>query len=274
MPKTTFLYHTEAVGTSGHISLPVEDTMPLQASIASAIGAGFGKARVDNFRHLDYLTIGSMETQVVSSYSKKDKAYGTLASVVIEDLNNLNVVTCGKIVSRLTSKHSRICKNPKNDGTEEELDDTAPGSFILHGTHFDNLRIAGHTIELPLAVGLFSELSTWEKLNYAFENDEKLRAEINAQAMHPTKGTKLPVHNGIFACTLAMFPEKLPRGITHKDHGIYIPHFGTVYAAEYYITATSRRLRMLHVDLGCTVEGCNGHGDSGSNGSGYPGTGS
>jgi hypothetical protein len=265
MPRTNFLYHTEAVGLSGHISLPVQDTIPLQASIASAIGAGSGKTRVENFRHLDYLSIGSMESHVVSSYSERDQAYGTLASIVIEDLNNLNVVTCDRIVSRLTSKHSKYEK----DGKEG----TAPGSFILHGTHFDGLKIAGHTIELDLAVGLFSELSTWERLNTAFETDGDLRKEINALAMHPTTGTQLPVHNGIFACTLATFPEKLPRGITRKDHGIYVPHFGTIYAAEYYITATSRRLRMLHVDLGCTVEGCNGHGDSGANGSGYPGTG-
>jgi len=236
--------------------------MPLQASIASAIGASHGKVRVEDFRHLDYLSIGSMESQVVSSYSERDQAYGTLASVVIEDLNNLNVVTCKRIVSRLTSKHSK-----------HETMGASPGSFILHGTHFDCLRIAGHTIEIDLAVGLFSELSTWEKLNTAFETDAEIRKEINALAIYPTKSAKLPLHNGVFACSLARFPQKLPRGITRKHHGLYVPHFGTIYAAEYYISPTSRRLRMLHVDLGCTVEGCNGYGDSGSNGSGLPGGG-
>jgi hypothetical protein len=262
MPRTTFLYHTEAVGASGHISLPVNDVMPLQASIASAIGASHGKVRVENFRHLDYLSIGSMESQVVSSYSERDKAHGTLASVVIEDLNNLHVVTCERIVSRLTSKHPKDDKNG-----------TAPGSFIVHGTHFSGLKIAGHTIELELATGLFSELSTWEKLNTAYETDLEMRKEINEFALHPTGGDKLPVHNGVFSCTLARFPKKLPRGITKKHHGLYVPHFGTIYAAEYYISATSRRLRMLHIDLGCTVEGCNGYGDSGSNGQGLPGGG-
>jgi hypothetical protein len=236
--------------------------MPLQASIASAIGASHGKVRVDNFRHLDYLSIGSIESQVVSSFSERDDAYGTLASVVIEDLNNLNVVTCDRIVSRLTSKHQK-----------HETLGASPGSFILHGTRFEGLKIAGHTIEIELAVGLFSELSTWEKLNTAFETDADIRKEINAVAMHPTEGNKLPLHNGVFACTLARFPERLPRGLTPKHHGIYVPHFGTIYAAEFYISATSRRLRMLHVDLGCTVEGCNGYGDSGSNGAGNPGTG-
>jgi hypothetical protein len=233
--------------------------MPLQASIASAIGASFGKVRVENFKHLDYLKIGSMESQVVSSFSERDQAYGTLASVVIEDLNNLNVVTCDRIVSRLTSKH------PKDDANG-----TAPGSFILHGTHFEGLKIGGHEIEIELAVGLFSELSTWEKLNQAFEGDVSIRSELQSLSLYPVKGDKLPVQNGVFACTLAHFPEKLPRGITRKDHGLYVPHFGTIYAAEYYITATSRRLRMLHVDLGCTVEGCNGYGDSGSNGQQMP----
>jgi hypothetical protein len=255
MSRTTFLYHTEAVGASGHISLPVCDTMPLQASIASAIGAGFGKVRVENFKHLDYLSIGSIESQVVSSYSDKDKAHGTLASVVMERLSTLNVVTCDRLMTRLTSKH----------------DKDAQGSFILHGTHFNGLRIAGHAIEIDLAIGLFSELSTWDKLNAAYENDPAIRKELDELALFPKKGDTLPLHNGVFACTLARFPKHLPRGISHKDHGIYVPHFGTIYAAEYYITATSRRLRMLHVDLGCSVEGCNGYGDTGANGQGLPG---
>ena len=259
MPRTTFLYHTEAVGVSGRITLPVDDTMPIQASIASPIGEGFGKVRVENFKHLDYLKIGSIESQVVSSFSERDQAHGTLASVVIEDLNNLNVVTCDRMITRLTTKH------PQGG--------SAPGSFILHGTHFDRLRIGGHEIEINLAIGLFSELSTWEKLNTAFETDPALRKEINALALYPTEGNKLPLHQGVFSCTLATFPEKLPRGITRRDHGIYVPHFGAIYAAEYYITATSRRLRMLHIDLGCTVEGCNGYGDTGGNGQGLPGTG-
>ena len=55
MPRTTFLYQTEAVGASGQITLPVVDTMPIQASIATNIGTGFGKVRVDGFKHLDYL---------------------------------------------------------------------------------------------------------------------------------------------------------------------------------------------------------------------------
>ena len=261
MPRTTFLYHTEAVGLSGHISLPVAETIPLQASIASGIGASYGKVRVECFKHLDYLSVGAVESHVVSSYSEKDKAFGTLSSVVIDELNTMNVVTCGRLMTRLTSKHDN--------------DNKSPGSFILHGTHFDDLRIAGHKFDFQLAVGLFSELSTWEKLNKAYETDPAIRRELDELAIYPKtkKDGKLPLHQGMFACTLARIPKNLPRGMSHApQQGIYVPHFGTIYPAQYYITATSRRIHMLHVDLGCSVEGSNSYATSGANGQQLPGT--
>ncbi len=266
MPPTTFLYHTEAVGASGFISLPVADAMPLQASIASAIGASFGKARVENFKHLDYLSICSVESQVVSSYSAKDKAHGTMATVLMEGLSTLNVVTCDRFMSRLTSKHDEI---RKKDGT---VVGTEPASFMLHGTHFDGFRIGGHEIDLKLDVGLFSELSTWKSLTDAWKI-KAVRKELQDLMLHPKDGEELPLHHGVFACSLAHIPAKLPRGLKHaKGQGIYVPHFGTIYPAHYYMTPTSRRLRMLHIDLGCTVEGCNGFGDSGANGQPLPGS--
>lgn len=231
--------------------------MSLQASIASAIGAGFGKARVENFKHLEYLSLGSAESHVVSSHSKRDKAYGTLASVVVEDLNILNVVTCDKIVTRLTTKHN-------DDGKSQP-------SFILHGTRFIGLRIAGHEIDFNLEVGLFSELGTWDDLNKAYETNPAIHAELDALSLYPPTGKTLPLHNGLFSCTLAHIPKKLPHGLTRKGQGICVPHFGAIYPAQYYITATQRRLRMLHVELGCSVEGCYGLGDVGGNGSPLPG---
>jgi hypothetical protein len=260
MSRNRFLYHAEAVGASGYITLPVADTIPLQASISAPIGPGYGKVRVENFKHLDYLSIGSMESHVVSSYSEKDQAHGTLASVVIEDLNTLHVVRCDRMMTRLTSKH--------------DANKDSQGSFILHGTHFDGLRIAGHAIDLDLAVGLFSELSTWDKLNQAYEKDPVIRKELQDLSLYPVKGNKLPTDHGVFACTLAHIPEKLPRGMKRvEEQGIYVPHFGTIYPAHFYITPTSRRLRMLHVDLGCSVEGSNGFGDTGGGGTPLPGNG-
>ena len=258
MSRTTFLYQAHAVGITGHISLPVVDVLPVQASLASGIGETFGKVRVDKFKHLDYLSVGAIESHIVTSYSGKDKAHGTLASVIIEDLCTLHVVTCDRMVNRLTSKH-------KKDASE-------PAAFILHGTRFEGLRIAGHDLPLNLAVGLLSELSTWEELNSKYETDPAIRRELQELSLYPAEGNKLPVHNGVFACTLAHIPNVLPRGLKRVEgQGIYVPHFGTVYLAQYYITPVSRSLRMMHVDLGCSVEGCNSYGDTNGSGSPLPG---
>jgi hypothetical protein len=250
--KLRFLYHAEAVGATGSITLPFQETMEIQASVALPLNGGHGTSRVENFRHRHIFSFRSAEAQVVGSYSAKDQAHGTLSTVTVEELNILDVVTCDRLVARLTSKHS---------------DDGADASFIPLGSRFENLRIAGHKIELDLATDLFTELSTWSKLSDGYAKDAKIRSELAGLSLSETKGKALPERKGIFGCTLARNLDKLPGNLTRNGHGIYVPHFGTVYLGEFFVSAVSRRLLMLHVDLGCSVEGCYGSGGTGGNGS-------
>lgn len=252
--KTRFLYHAEAVAATGTVTLPFHETMEIQASVALPINGGHGSARVERFRHRDIFSFERAESHVVGSFSEKDQAHGTLSSVIVEGVNILNVVTCDRVVVRLTSKHP-------GGGAE--------ASFIPIGSRFEGLKIAGHPVAVDLATDLFTELSTWGKLSQAYAKDKKVRAEIDALALDP-QGS-FPPKRGTFGCTLARdLGKNLPGGLTLKDHGIYVPHFGTVYLGEFYISVGARRLLMLHVDLGCSVEGCYGIGSGGGNGSGYP----
>ena len=253
--KTRFLYHAEAVAATGVITLPFQETMEIQASAALPINGGHGSARVGKFRHRNIFGFECAESSVVGSYSELDKAHGTLSHVVIEGLNILDVVTCDRIVVRLTSKHS---------------DDRSEASFIILGSRFENLRIAGHPFEVDLATDLFSSLSTWGKLNDAYKKDKAIHSQIDALTMAPNEGGGFKAPSGTLGVTLARNLDKLPPGLTRREHGIYVPHFGTVYLGEFYIAPTSRRLMMLHVDLGCSIEGCYGAGSSGGNGSIWP----
>ena len=253
--KTTFLYHAEAVGASGHISLPFNEPIEIQAATALPLSGGYGSSRVENFKHRDIVSFDRAESVVVGSHSAKDQAHGTLASVVIEGLNILNVVTCDRITMRLTSKH----------------DDTgAEASFMVHGSGFDNLRIAGHRIDPVLATDLFCECSTWDKLHTSYRDNEKYRTEINALSMIPPIGKDLPEAKDMFGATLLRGLDKLPGGLARNGHGIYVPHFGTVFLGEIFIKSGMRRLRMLHVELGCSVEGCTGFAHGAGNGIPWP----
>ena len=248
--KIRFLYHAEAVAASGYITLPIHDTMPAQASVAVPILGGHGSASVENFRHRNYLSFDRAESHVVGSFSDKDQAHGTLASTIIEGLNIMDVVTCDRIVARITTKHPG-----KGDS-----------AFIPLGSRFENLRIAGHPINVDLATDLFAEHDTWTKLNDAHAKKPAVKAELATLAVSKAKGGGFPQSNGMMHLTLARNLDNLPGGLSRNGHGIYVPHFGTVYLGEYFVTKSMHRLLMLHVDLGCSVEGCYGSGGAGGNG--------
>jgi hypothetical protein len=253
--KINFLYHAEAVAASGHLTLPVVESMEIQASIALPIIGGHGSARAENFRHRNYFSFDRAESHVVGSFSDKDKAHGTLATTTIEGLNIMDVVTCDRIVARITTKHP---------------DSRADSSFIPLGSRFENLRIAGHRFDVDLATDLFAEHHTWAKLTGAHRKNRKARAEIDKLSLVKRPGGRLPESKGMMAFTLARNLDKLPAGLSRNGHGIYVHHFGTVYLGEYFVTSSYHRLLMLHVDLGCSVEGCYGAGGAGGNGDPSP----
>jgi hypothetical protein len=250
--QTRMLYHADAVGASGNLTLPVQETMPIQASVCLPVIGGHGAAEVNEFRYRNILYFSWAESTVVGSYSEKDKAHGSAAMAIIEGLNIMDVVTCDRIVARVTTKHA---------GNEP--------SIIPMGSLFENLRIAGYPITPDLAIDTFTQLETWERLNSAHDNDPKIREQLNKQSFHkPVE--RLPTSKGIFGCTLVRDFGPLPSGLEVRDGGIYVPHFGTVYLGEFYVSQYSRRLLMMHVDLGCSTEGCFGAGGSGGNGIPWP----
>ena len=250
--QTRMLYHADAVGASGNLTLPVQESMPIQASVCLPVIGGHGAAEVNEFRYRNILYFSWAESTVVGSYSEKDKAHGSASTAIIEGLNIMDVVTCDRIVARVTTKHA---------GDEP--------SIIPMGSLFENLRIAGYKIEPDLAIDTFTQHETWGQLNAAHANDSKVREQLNKQSFHK-QGNQLPTSKGMFGCTLVRDFGKLPAGLTERDGGIYVPHFGTVYLGEFYVTQYSRRLLMLHVDLGCSTEGCFGVGGGGGNGTPYP----
>ncbi|HUA82454.1 MAG TPA: hypothetical protein VMB85_01250 [Bryobacteraceae bacterium] len=249
--KIRFLYHADAVAASGYITLPVQETMPAQAAVAAPILGGYASAESTNFRHGKYLSFDRAQSHVVGSYSEKDKAHGTLATTTVEGLNIMDVVTCDRIVARITTKH------PESPGDS---------AFIPLGSRFENLRIAGHLIHIDLATDIFAEHDTWSKLSDAHAKGGNVRTELEKLAITRAEGGGLPQKKGMMYCSLARRPDKLPGGLTWNGHGIYVPHFGTLYLGEYFVTQTMHRLLMLHVDLGCSVEGCYGIGGADGNG--------
>ncbi len=268
-PLKHSLYHTDAVGASGDITLPVTDRFPIQASLSSGVGEGTARVRIENFRHHDYLSIGSMETHVVSVFSQLTGKHSTRCSVIIEDLRILNVLRCDRIVMNLAASHPKDV--PEGNGT-----------FALHGTHFENFAIGGHKIDLTLEPALLQD-TKWSDFLTAFKEDTSKYPDVkdkvtldpallNDQAAY---GKQYHPFHGVYSLALAKLPATLPAGLskTPSGHGIVVPHFGKIYPAHYYVAKGSRRVSMLHVELGCAVEGKGDFATGGANGMPIPGGG-
>src|SRR5262249_30217686 len=87
--------------------------------------------------------------------------------------------------------------------------------------------------------------------------------------LRPLKKEIFSQPHGMVTCSLARNLDKLPAGLSLRDGGIYVPHFGTVYLGQYFASRHMHRLVMLHVALGCSIEGGFSAGGADTNG-GWP----
>lgn len=128
-----FLYHALASGVSGHITLPFQEVIQVQAPSALPFTGGYSASRAEGFRYKDILSFSFAST--VSTGSESSHFFNTLATATVEGLNIFDVVTADRVVARLASKYSK---------------DTGEQSSTFAGSHFENLRIAGYPVEVEI----------------------------------------------------------------------------------------------------------------------------
>jgi hypothetical protein len=290
-----FIYHAFAIGVSGRITAPFDEIIPVQASCALPEGGGFGTSRVDDFQFRNILSFGSADAVVAGSDSPADNnsldgltefekqkttpdpkgpSHDAVATVIVEGLNVLSIVTADRIVARIASSHP--------------FDIDKPSSITPIGSYFENLRIAGHKITLDLALDRFAKFDTAQSVRDAFENNtDNFRDEFKRMSLIredvrlpqrlckylPWRGwdsdQKIPEKNGIIACSLVRNIEGLGPELTPYGHVIHVKGFGVIRLAELKITNSARRLTMLHIDLGSTPTGSVGVCGAEGNGDGY-----
>jgi hypothetical protein len=239
IPAKTHFFHAQAVGAGGRITRPFQELIEVQAATALPIGGGRGTSRVENFNFKNILSFKLASAHVTGSASEDGKSFATLAQVVIEDLNILDVITAKKIVSRITSHHG--------------IDDKEPSITPL-GSRFEGLRIAGCRLEVDLNTDFPETLATYKGFREA--------------------NTSLQESKGIIVTTLVKDIQKRKAcpevKIVPSGNVIELAHFGRIYLAQFLLTSYSRRLIMLRVDLGCPVGGSADVGCVIGNGSTYP----
>lgn len=268
-----FQYHTLAVGLSGHISHPYHEAVPIRASVALVGAGGAGANHAERFCFRDIVSFEAAHSIVSGSYSEQDRSYESVATTIIEGLDIMGVVTARRIVARIAASHPA-------DGSEP--------SITPHGSCFEDLRIAGHSPTLKLAVDTFGELDTMSSIRNAFREDkdgfrDKFRAlslvnrgdHAPAPLRHcfPSRAIgphdEVPEHEGAIHCSLVRSLTDLGPELVWCGHAIHVKGFGVVRLAEFTILNRERRIAMLEVNLGSSPKGNLSAGTAAGNGSGW-----
>ena len=192
--------------------------------------AVFGSVRVEGFRHKEILSFGSAYTEVVGT-EPEDGVYETLALSVVEKFNLLDVVTCDRIVARLTSRFP---------GVAQRWLRYAAGNF--RRADRQPVRRAAHRQplfeRLELAPDYFCEpeQASWTGLLKAAENDRD--GGLSVLSLPGANGDPVPLPTVEQKATLLGFciAVRDPKPGAELGHPVRIkvPQFGTVHLGEFF----------------------------------------
>ncbi|MBZ5624229.1 MAG: hypothetical protein LAQ69_36850 [Acidobacteriia bacterium] len=222
--KPRFLYHAHAIGLAASLTKPTTVFLDAQPVSALPVAGGRSSARVENFRFQDIISYRLAETQTVGVSGTESGTFSTVATVAVEGLNILNVLTADRIVARLASRHF--------------LDEDREPSILTLGSHFENLKIGGREIKFDLDRQVMSE---WHVFTDA------VKGWLAGGSGRDLRNNR--VHTSIVSNIQPL------DGCDVDSHSIHFPDFGTVFLGELQITRDERRLTMLRVELGCAYEG-------------------
>ncbi len=272
----THTYHAEAAILHGNLHLPLKQEIPPQSYLKLKEHGGYLSQDSDRYRLEGLFYYTSAYTQVTGNPEiKPGHGFATLATSVVENLNILDVVTCDRVVSQIATEHP--------------LEGYVPSITFL-GTRFENLKIAGHKVDVDIDPHPFweeeEEMEAKErdlkrvKLFGGYHQPELLTEELPADLpesypevvedpdVDPLRATKM--------CGSLVKESRIPSLIKGRypgraaKHVIDIPHFGKIYLAtlcvEHYAfdrntgvpKQTRVNLTMLKVKMGCIATGSAG----------------
>jgi hypothetical protein len=259
-------YYAAADVLSADFEEPLRETIKPRAFVKLPEDGHYQFKRADPFRLDGLISYQSGYTQVAGHKSpKQGHGFTTLATSVVEDLNVLDVVTADRVVAQISTEHPVY--DPDNG-----LTDGVPSVTFL-GTRFDNLRIAGHKVELERHVDI---LGPKPANAMSYFDDASVLGRVAKQYTDITSAKDFPTwasdrykwdpasaqRQGKMDCSLINRITGAP-GLTF-GHVIDVPHFGKIFLAELTLKREKNgtpepykyafHLTMIRLELGCIAQ--------------------
>lgn len=295
---SSYFHHASAFGIAGKIDRPIQHTIPTQAAISLSPGGGHGTHRVDNYNVPGILSFSAAYVTVGGGEDIANGCHATYARSVIEDLNICDMFTADKVVSQISIYHP--CNT--NAATPQEP------NFSIAGSYFENLRIAGHEIDIKLNAHPFNNHTytdfqvggtsgkkpaerhrDWmigshiaQELNGTLKRkDFRDKLEHNAKVLDDLgkvfqewDKTRSSAYSGSYRCSAVDHKELEScirnSGLINFGGVIAVPRFGVIFLGELVIHRNQRQFTMFRIQMGSThTGGIDGGGGTGG-GTGIP----
>lgn len=251
-------YHAEATVIGGQLSLPLVHEIKPQAYLKLPAEGGYISQRAENFRVESVLSYRSAYTHVAGNRgAASGEGWTTLTTTVVEGLNVMDVITADRIVGQTITHHP--------------LHGYVPSISFL-GTRFENLRIAGHPVNVEFNHEIFGSKPAKDApytKNTAFLN--RVAAQYDRIRKHKDAPAELKERYNQLSSTLGK-GEAVECSLVNQAAGAYpgrsfghvitIPGFGTVTLGKVTIhhedfhpklktpKKTTVHLTMAHLNLG------------------------
>ena len=260
-------YHAEATVLSGRLELPLDQEIHPQAYAKIPEQGGYLSQQARDYRLESVISYSSAYTQVTGNREvKPGHGWATLATSVVEDLNILDVITADRVVAQVSTEHPLVGYVP---------------TITFLGTRFENLRIAGHPVNLDLDLGFFGDKpendAPYTKdpgfVSRVTDQHARLRAHQNPLTELLERYNRVPEsfenpegNEESVECSLVHQADGAYPGRTF-GHVIHVPNFGTIYLAtvrlehkDYHPETripreTHVHLDMIHAKMGCLATG-------------------
>jgi hypothetical protein len=278
-------YHGEADLFEIDVKTPFEERVKPQAKV-ELYGSGeknhYHFKQAGPFRVEGVASYQSGYTQVAGARSlKHERRYSTLVTSVVEGLNILDILTADRVVAQITTAHPI-------DGAVPEV------SFL--GTRFENLRIAGHKVDLDTDLNIlgprpiedqsyFDNQTVMDR--FAQQYEKLTRSDYYpdwASERYPRDAEGWKPKNGdsgadIAHCSLV---NRVHCDHLSFGHVIDVPHYGKFFLAELKVNrdlakepkefdAYTFKLTMVRMELGCATNANGSVGTDETNGTGKGG---
>ena len=280
-----YVYNASTYAISADFERPKKHSLPPQAATVLSAHGGHGTNKSSALKVDGLVSFENAYSEVGGSFDDCHDTYTTHAWSVLEYVNVADMLTADRIVSRLAIYY------PADGKTEP--------SFDITGSYFENLRIAGHKVEVKLDTQLHHQHDTYSKLAQGHQQgttdpmllgsgltglSDKEMTDMEgtyhalsgmSRLVNEWKGDKAnrPGDRGVYRLSVGNKVQfDYPSEVTAYGSIVCIPKFGVIRLGEMVVHKHSRNLVMFMVQMCSSGHGTTSGGGTGGSG-GTTGTG-